>query len=74
MIPHRSNTLDTRIKRIEPRQPKSFRNIIEETWERLAAQLNGNTDPMVQDLDEIAREAVESSNHQRHGANRFQGE
>lgn len=26
------------------------------------------------DWDAIAREAVESSNHQRHGANRLQGE
>lgn len=63
MIPHRANTLDTRIKRIEPRQPKSFSNIIEEARQRIAEGL---------DID--AQEAVEG-NHQRSQATRFnQGE
>jgi len=63
MIPHRSNTLDVRIKRIEPRQPKSFRNIIEEARQRIAEGL---------DID--AQEAVEGV-HQRSQAPRtFKGE
>lgn len=63
-VPHRANTLDVRVKTITPRQPKSFRNIIEEARQRIAEGL---------DID--AQEAVESSNHQRSQAPRFnQGE
>lgn len=63
MIPHRTNTLATRVKTITPQQPKSFRNIIEEARQRIAEGL---------DID--AQEAVEG-NHQRSQAPRFnQGE
>lgn len=61
-VPIRTHTLDTRIKRIEPRQPKSFRNIIEEARQRIAEGL---------DID--AQEAVEN-NHPRTGANRYREE
>ncbi len=62
MIHHRTNTLDTRIKRIEPRQPKSFRTVIEEARQRIAEGL---------DID--AQKAVEND-HSRQGANRFKEE
>ena len=71
-IPIRTKTPDGWT--ICPGQRKSFPSIIAEASARIARELcvKLNDEPA---LDEIAREAVESSNHQRSQAPRFnQGE
>lgn len=70
-IPYFKRTEESYVRRIEPRQPKSFRNIIAERMAEIALAMEKLEFKSIEDAR--AQDAVEGRHrHQRQGANRFE--